>query len=65
MTTQDGYIESAQAVSLPEALARWRSEAQTGVCDTGRYRCRYFSWGRGQPLLFIHGMSDRARVLRT
>src|SRR5262249_55767917 len=38
-----------------------RAEAQAGECDTGRYRCHYFVWGRGQPLLFIHALTDQAR----
>src|SRR5438105_1652964 len=45
-------------VDLAEALARFESEAVRGVCATGRYRCRYFVWGEGPPLLFIHGMGD-------
>jgi 3-oxoadipate enol-lactonase len=61
MNVQTGVIEAAPTIPLDEALARWRREAEAGVCDTGRYRCRFFAWGRGQPLLFIHGMSDRAR----
>jgi 3-oxoadipate enol-lactonase len=61
MSIQTGIIESATTVPLAAALARWRREAEAGVCDTGRYRCRFFAWGHGQPLLFIHGMSDRAR----
>jgi 3-oxoadipate enol-lactonase len=61
MSEQTGYIESAAAVPVGEALARWRREAASGECDTGRYRCRYFVWGRGQPLLFIHALSDPAR----
>ncbi len=61
MIDQTGIIESASAIPLDEALARWRVEARVGVFNTGRYRCRYFVWGRGQPLLFIHGLADRAR----
>jgi pimeloyl-ACP methyl ester carboxylesterase len=58
---QAGYIESRAAIPLAEALARWRREAHVGVCDTGRYRCRFFVWGQGQPVVFIHGISDQAR----
>ncbi len=61
MTLQTGYLESARSIPLDEALERWQREAEVGVCDTGRYRGRFFAWGRGQPLVFIHGMSDRAR----
>jgi pimeloyl-ACP methyl ester carboxylesterase len=61
MNVQTGYIESAATVPIPEALARWRAEAQAGEFDTGHYRCRYFVWGRGQPLLFIHALTDQAK----
>jgi pimeloyl-ACP methyl ester carboxylesterase len=61
MSVQTGYIESASAVPIPVALARWHAEAQCGEFDTGRYRCRYFVWGRGQPLLFIHALMDQAK----
>jgi 3-oxoadipate enol-lactonase len=57
-----GVIESPPPIPLAEALARWRREARAGICNTGRYRCRYFVWGKGQPLLFIHGIADRARM---
>lgn len=49
------------AISLAEALARFDVEATRGFCDTGRYRCRYFSWGRGPALLMIPGLSDDAQ----
>jgi pimeloyl-ACP methyl ester carboxylesterase len=58
---QAGYIESSGSIPLTEALARWKSEAICGELDTGRYRCRYFVWGRGQPLVFVHGIADCAR----
>jgi pimeloyl-ACP methyl ester carboxylesterase len=45
-------------LDFAEAVARFRSEATPGVCDTGRYRMPYFTWGDGPPLLFIHGVSD-------
>ena len=46
--------------ALAEVLARWRREAITGVCRTGRYRLPYFTWGSGPPLVFVHGLADRA-----
>jgi pimeloyl-ACP methyl ester carboxylesterase len=58
---QSGVIESAAPIPLAEALRRWRERARFGVCDTGRYRCRWFEWGEGPPVLFIHGMADQAR----
>ena len=45
-------------LDFDEATARFRREAQHGVCDTGRYRMPYFTWGTGAPLLFIHGVAD-------
>ena len=41
-------------------LHRFRKEATFGVCDTGRYLCRYFVRGEGPAVVFIHGMADRA-----
>lgn len=58
---ETGTIESSQSIPLSDALAAWRREAQVGILDNGRYRCRFFVWGTGQPLVFVHGMSDQAR----
>jgi pimeloyl-ACP methyl ester carboxylesterase len=49
-----------EALRLEEVLARFRKEAVLGVFDTGRYRCKYYSWGSGPPLVFIHGLGDDA-----
>jgi pimeloyl-ACP methyl ester carboxylesterase len=57
-----GVIESARSIPLADALVRWRREATFSEFDTGRYRCRYYEWGRGQPLLFVHGICDRSRA---
>lgn len=46
---------------LQLALAAFRREAVPGTLDTGRYRMRYFTWGEGPPLVFVHGMADIAR----
>jgi 3-oxoadipate enol-lactonase len=51
-------VASGGLISLDEALRRFEHEAVPGVCDTGRYRCAYYSWGEGPPLLFVPGMSD-------
>jgi pimeloyl-ACP methyl ester carboxylesterase len=51
----------AAAIVLAEARARFEREAVRGVCDTGRYRMPYFSWGEGPPLLFVHGLGDSSR----
>jgi pimeloyl-ACP methyl ester carboxylesterase len=40
-------------VSLPEALCQFEREAVHGVCDTGRDRLSYYSWGEGPPLVFL------------
>jgi pimeloyl-ACP methyl ester carboxylesterase len=49
------------AIDLNESLARFKREAVLGHCDTGRYRCRYYVWGAGPPLVFVHGICDDAR----
>jgi pimeloyl-ACP methyl ester carboxylesterase len=51
---------SPRHVSLEDALHRFGHEATRGVCDTGRYRCRYYVWGDGPPLAFIPGIADDA-----
>jgi len=48
----------ATPIRLEEVLSRFKGEASRGICDTGRYRLPYFTWGAGPPLLFIHGVSD-------
>lgn len=47
---------------LRSALAAFRAGATHGRLDTGRYRMRYFVWGSGPPVVFVHGMSDAARA---
>lgn len=47
-------------IGLAESLARFQREASRATCETGRYRCSYFSWGQGPPLVFIPGLSDQA-----
>lgn len=47
--------------SLAATLDHWQREAKFGQFDTGRYDCRYFVWGEGPPLVFIHGLADQAR----
>lgn len=51
---------SRQPVTLKDALQRREREARSGVCDTGRYRCPYITWGEGPPLVLIPGLSDQA-----
>ena len=51
-------LMSVTAKELQSALAACRQQSRSGVLETGRYRMRYFSWGTGPPLVFIHGMAD-------
>jgi pimeloyl-ACP methyl ester carboxylesterase len=55
-------LASPAGLSLAEAFRRFEREAERGVCDTGRYRCAYFSWGTGPPLLCIPGLGDNGRA---
>ena len=48
-------------LNVRDALARFESEAERGRCDTGRYRCPYFTWGVGPPLVLIPGLADSSR----
>jgi pimeloyl-ACP methyl ester carboxylesterase len=52
----------ATGFHLDSALVHFEREAERGTCDTGRYRCAYYVWGTGPPLVFVHGMGDRARA---
>jgi pimeloyl-ACP methyl ester carboxylesterase len=49
--------DCSRRLLLADCLERWRREAQPGVVDTGRYRCRFVSWGRGPTLVLIPGMA--------
>jgi pimeloyl-ACP methyl ester carboxylesterase len=42
---------------LSECVARWQREAHHDSFDNRRYRCPYYSWGDGPPLVFIPGLS--------
>src|SRR5438445_9666521 len=53
-------MQDTMTFSLAEVQQRFNREAVRGICDTGRYRCHYYSWGEGQPLLFIPGLCDDA-----
>jgi len=50
------------ADELRSALAAYRAQAVHGAFDTGRYRMRYFAWGSGPPVVFVHGMADAAEA---
>jgi pimeloyl-ACP methyl ester carboxylesterase len=43
-----------------QALSRFAREAHRGVCDTGRYRCPYYVWGTGPPLVLVPGLCNDA-----
>ena len=45
-------------ITLLDAQAKFQREAIRGVCDTGRYRCSYYVWGSGPPIVMIPGMAD-------
>lgn len=46
---------------LHAAVARFESEAVPGSFHTARYCLRYWSWGRGPTVVFVHGMADTTR----
>jgi 3-oxoadipate enol-lactonase len=50
--------EQVAPVDFAEARACFEREAIHGVCNTGRYRMPYYTWGEGPPLLFVHGLGD-------
>jgi pimeloyl-ACP methyl ester carboxylesterase len=54
-------LDASLAENLNDVLKRFNREATWGVCPTGRYHCRYFVWGDGPPLMFVHGLCDDAR----
>ena len=63
--TDSGPRPHAPGPILPgEVVARFEREATRGVCDTGRYRMPYYTWGQGPPLVFIHGAADTAMSFR-
>lgn len=45
-------------INFAQERARFEREAIRGVCNTGRYRMPYYTWGEGPPLLFVHGLGD-------
>lgn len=57
--TMPATVTDAELMSV---LAAFHAGARRRVLDAGRYRMRYFAWGSGPPVVFIHGMSDAARA---
>ena len=70
--TANGGRESPVEVPLPntttvdsrpplaDLVKRFERQAIHGTCDAGRYRCSYFVWGQGPPLLIIPGLAINA-----
>src|SRR5256885_1434324 len=56
-----GLHTPGERFSLAGVLDRFAREAVESVWDTGRYRCRSFTWGEGPPLLFVPGLMDSSR----
>jgi pimeloyl-ACP methyl ester carboxylesterase len=54
-------IHPGTGTEIDAALRRFASEASQQSFVTPRYRYRYFLWGNGPPVVFIHGLSDRAK----
>jgi len=52
---------AAAEADAETALRRFEAEARPGAVATPRYRCRYYVWGNGPPLVFVHGLTDRAK----
>src|SRR6266481_4077734 len=50
-----------EPLCLEHVLRRFEREAVRGTCDTGRYRCPYYTWGSGPPLVFVPGLADDSR----
>jgi pimeloyl-ACP methyl ester carboxylesterase len=50
----------ATDADLQLALAAFRSSSKKNLFNASRFRMRYFTWGSGPPIVFIHGMADSA-----
>src|SRR5262245_10310872 len=53
---------TADGLTLAQILERFERDAVREEIDTGRYRMRYWSWGQGPPLVFLHGAGDDSRA---
>lgn len=49
------------ADDLHAAVRRFAAEAVPRAVHTGRYRMRYWAWGDGPTIVFVHGMADTTR----
>ena len=54
------HDDCSTTLLLQPSLEKLQREALRGVVDTGRYRLPYFVWGKGPPLVFVHGLIDDA-----
>src|SRR5207248_1837833 len=50
----------SQRLLLADCLERRQRQAEFGVVDVGRYRCKYVAWGHGPTLVCIPGMASDA-----
>ncbi len=58
-TPENGIsLETPPLLKLDEVWQKFLIEADCRELDTGNYRCPYYVWGSGPPLIFIHGMAD-------
>jgi pimeloyl-ACP methyl ester carboxylesterase len=46
---------------LRRALAAFHRDARSNVLEATRYHMRYFVWGAGPPIVFVHGMAEHGR----
>lgn len=52
----------ANDTDLHNSLTAFRANVRQGVFRSNRYRMRYFTWGAGPAIVFIHGMADSAQA---
>ena len=52
--------DTTSGATLGDVFDRFRGEAVHGECHTGRYRCPYYIWGKGPPILCVPGFMDDA-----
>lgn len=56
-----GACPAPPPLTLAAAWQRFENETEQGTVDTGRYRCPYFVWGSGPPLVFVPGVAASGR----
>jgi pimeloyl-ACP methyl ester carboxylesterase len=50
---------AAPALRVAEAFKLFDAQAERATAALSRYRCGYATWGKGPPLVLIHGLADR------